>query len=859
MVEPLRLEAEIVDKWSAQLRAMSEGLEKVKTPKGIIEMGHHFERINEGAKKMRETLGEGLKSAMEGLGVASISAGAAIAGVIEAGKRFGETTAELSRFSQETQTSVNTIKLWEQAAGRFGVSAEAVRPALKKLSEGVRDIKRGLPSELNQLYSVGDVGSRLAAQLKASKSTDEANEATHKAIAELVAKNNLVGARRLAQLMYGDESLARFDLHGNRARESELEETRKRLYQVTPQDEANAKVYEKAYQDLSDSFTKLRDKVGADVTPALNTLFEDVSKFLDQNGTELSKDFHDGLTTSIKDINDFAATVKDFYEMVKPWLPKVSGEAADSASHAQPGQAYTILGHGAFGLSVDKGSLGQFLLDHKEWERENPGKVPTNPPDNPLAPWGDPNWGKSETSGLLHKSAFVIGGGSPFSSGSSDSEGMRLIRQGVFDALVQFDSWKSAMRDQGFGGAALGGVVRASYQPGGSVGGAPRSYGAGTSYSGPAANTRGANPDVVAYIRQKAQELGVDPEVALRVAGHEGLRAFDPNKPDGGGDGGSSFGPFQLHYGGVNPSMPNAGLGDDFTAATGLNARNSSTWRAQVDFALQHARQHGWGAWMGARAEGITGMTGIGGSNDVNGIAAEFKKRMPHLSSEECVALAKAAVGDPRSVRDWRRGDHVMGGHLAPGTPIATFMDRAGRASNLYDGGQGVGAPGNNTTHAGVFLGYTSDGGMQVLEQYRGSGGPHVKTYYPGDRRGGEKDANNYFSINGPDGKPLGGANNPLSILAENARKAAEAAQQQKDAADKLKQSLPEKPNSTWGASLVDTAFNPGQAARDARGRLDIHLHQFPRGTRIKTDTKPLFRDVGITKSKPLLPTSTDV
>lgn len=114
------------------------------------------------------------------------------------------------------------------------------------------------------------------------------------------------------------------------------------------------------------------------------------------------------------------------------------------------------------------------------------------------------------------------------------------------------------------------------------------------------------------YIRRKAQALGIDPNVALRVEHHEG-GAFNPNQPDQGGDGHSSFGPFQLHYGGVNPAMPHPGMGDDFTKATGLDARNAATWPQQVDFALGRAAQSGWSPWMGAAAEGIHGMDGIGG------------------------------------------------------------------------------------------------------------------------------------------------------------------------------------------------------------------------------------------------------
>lgn len=115
----------------------------------------------------------------------------------------------------------------------------------------------------------------------------------------------------------------------------------------------------------------------------------------------------------------------------------------------------------------------------------------------------------------------------------------------------------------------------------------------------------GSRDEQEAYIRQSAQMRGIDPETAVKVAKSEGLNAYT-------GDEGSSFGPFQLHYGGVargGNAVP--GLGDEFTKATGLNARDPSTWRAQVDFALDNAAKGGWSPFHGARKTGIADFQGI--------------------------------------------------------------------------------------------------------------------------------------------------------------------------------------------------------------------------------------------------------
>lgn len=99
-----------------------------------------------------------------------------------------------------------------------------------------------------------------------------------------------------------------------------------------------------------------------------------------------------------------------------------------------------------------------------------------------------------------------------------------------------------------------------------------------------------------AYIRGAARSRDIDPDIAVKVARSEGLGGSYA------GDEGSSFGPFQLHYGNMpGTSKGNAvpGLGDAFTKATGLHASDPSTTKNQIDFALDQALRSGWGPWHG--------------------------------------------------------------------------------------------------------------------------------------------------------------------------------------------------------------------------------------------------------------------
>ena len=120
-------------------------------------------------------------------------------------------------------------------------------------------------------------------------------------------------------------------------------------------------------------------------------------------------------------------------------------------------------------------------------------------------------------------------------------------------------------------------------------------------------------PDIKAleaYIRQAALSRGIDPDVAVRVAKSEGLQpgTWQGNAQLAYGRE-QSYGPFQLH---VAPSGYRPGLGNEFVNQTGLDPSDPANVYHGIDFALDQAKQTGWGPWFGAKRVGIAPMQGIG-------------------------------------------------------------------------------------------------------------------------------------------------------------------------------------------------------------------------------------------------------
>src|SRR5215203_865156 len=98
--------------------------------------------------------------------------------------------------------------------------------------------------------------------------------------------------------------------------------------------------------------------------------------------------------------------------------------------------------------------------------------------------------------------------------------------------------------------------------------------------------------EVRSYIVQAAQARGIDPDIALRVARSEG--GFDAARR-GTFATGSSWWPFQLHYGGKGYENlgTTAGMGNSFTQETGWAPGDPRAWKDATDYALDRAKSSG--------------------------------------------------------------------------------------------------------------------------------------------------------------------------------------------------------------------------------------------------------------------------
>jgi hypothetical protein len=127
---------------------------------------------------------------------------------------------------------------------------------------------------------------------------------------------------------------------------------------------------------------------------------------------------------------------------------------------------------------------------------------------------------------------------------------------------------------------------------------------------------------VAALVYQKAQEIGVDPNLALGIAYNEGLNKNTLGNPTYGNKDarGYSFGPFQLYSGSPDPNnIRPGGMAYEFVQAYG-EPPSAANVDKQIEFSLQRMKERGTGAWYAVRDRG--------GEGNIKRMGAQFAQRL---------------------------------------------------------------------------------------------------------------------------------------------------------------------------------------------------------------------------------------
>jgi hypothetical protein len=126
---------------------------------------------------------------------------------------------------------------------------------------------------------------------------------------------------------------------------------------------------------------------------------------------------------------------------------------------------------------------------------------------------------------------------------------------------------------------------------------------------------------------------------------------------------------------------------------------------------------------VGSGTTGTQGSSGTG-TQESSATAADYQQYVGSYcgANEQCVSLTRDFDSSLAPSSQWQQGELVEGAtDIAPGTPIATFNFNGAYGPPDSPGGA------SGVSHTGIYLGQDASG-VQILDQWSGSGGASIHT-----------------------------------------------------------------------------------------------------------------------------------
>lgn len=404
----LRLRATVVSEEAlANIRAIGReiGLVPSKAGKGVQQVNSSFAELG----KTIKGVGSELKAAVPSLGAFGLgAAGVGIAARTLIGS-LGDISAKIVQMkyaSKELGMTEQALRGFSEAAQKAGIAPEAMTAGLQSFKRNTEDIKNRMGELRGELYAMGagDFVNRVknsAEQIDALKEAFDFKEALNKS------DPSGVKARRFFEMIGLGASAARLSW-------DELSETIKNKKVLSDEDKKLAKDFNDQLVKLGETWDQLTTKVGIRLFPVVGKDLEDIQRILDK--LEKLDTWVDGWTGKGTSKDPMAALVE---KTLPSWMH-----------------------FNLFGNNPAKDGAGNVIP---------PAPALPTPSELNARP-------RRGTSGFKPISFGGFG-----DDGGEQSSASRLVQTGVFDALVQFQSYA------GTGGT--GGVSPAAYHPGGGTGG----------------------------------------------------------------------------------------------------------------------------------------------------------------------------------------------------------------------------------------------------------------------------------------------------------------------------------------------------------------------------------------------------
>ncbi|MCJ2099356.1 hypothetical protein [Methylobacterium sp. E-046] len=259
--DPLRMEAEVRDKFTGPLKALrSQLLDTARAGNNHSDaLAKGFKSVEGAMQSTARTASSVVNPAFAALGVTGLSAGAAVAGISNALNRLTGSMASLGQLSRETGVAAKTLQEFGSVAGRFGIEQDAVASATKNFAAQMRTFSIGTGEAFRWVMQQGrDAAGRKAFQDFATdlQHTTDEGEKLKKALAFMETIRNPVERGIFAQQFFGNQDLGRI-ADGHLGKVVDLfKKAREKLGEFKPEDIIDAEKFDRSVSSLKSSMQR---------------------------------------------------------------------------------------------------------------------------------------------------------------------------------------------------------------------------------------------------------------------------------------------------------------------------------------------------------------------------------------------------------------------------------------------------------------------------------------------------------------------------------------------------------------------------------------------------------------------------
>lgn len=285
-MDALRLEAEVVDKFSEPMKRLrtqlqvlgKEGKEHGRT------LGEGFTHAERALAKTAGTVTNVLNPALSSIGVTTLGVTAALAGIQSAVRSFTTNASGLGQLGRDTGIAAQTLRDVQSILGKVGVDANASGSAIQNLTEKFRVARSGGGELMEFLRTQGKSAegrkyfNDLADSIMRSKDN---GEALTRALEGMEGIQDPAGRRKYAEQVLGLADAARLAEKHRGTIAEQLAKAGKEAGPLTQDMVASAEAYDRALSGLATTMKKIGTAIAMELEGPLAKVAVTMKSFLD--------------------------------------------------------------------------------------------------------------------------------------------------------------------------------------------------------------------------------------------------------------------------------------------------------------------------------------------------------------------------------------------------------------------------------------------------------------------------------------------------------------------------------------------------------------------------------------------------